>query len=834
MTKDMFDISDHAWGMHVEAVKEFTDREDPQEAFERKFRVLSENWKKTYYVLCYYGIGGIGKTSFVNKLCRVIRGLKGNELRLLDKIDCNYIRYDFDAKASNSDKLSILLSLRKQLGDVDKNFKFFRFDSAVLLYAKKSGSSIEKDETVQSLLEKNPWLDVAITTVGIVPVVGWVSGVIQTIDKSAKTVKESIGKHMDEAKYRYHLNEIDSMEMPELLGKLHEYFILDMRYNMQRVAEKPLIVFLDTYERYVDSFEEDGIKGTRDHWLRKGHARSVIRSIPGIMWVVTGREKLNWNEDDEWGIEQIERPLGEMTEEEKNTLAEQHLEQHLMGDLSLKDTSFFLEKAGICDEKLRNQLFLMTSGTPLFLDISVDLYAEIVSKGKTPQIEDFGNNYSELIVRYMEHMPLYARGMICFFSCVGKWTQESLAQIISKTKAPVEYWERRYKEFLNHSFVIMNKNGEYYIHDTVKKAAYDLADAEMKKIIRNAKLQIFEENRKENEHVIEYSEKFVCYIDALYDGYASYEEIENKQEVVVNELHKIEQRGDYYTHFYIAKQIVDRNIEILGERHCGTIATIVSLANAYSNVGNKKKALELRGVVYSVRKELLGEEHVYTLQACHALGISYYETGQIEKALEVREYVYKKYKELLGDNHPATLSSLHALSLSYYSVGDYAKALENRKLVYEKRKVLLGENHSDTLWTLHNLAISYSKIGKENDAFSIRKNVYEKRKILLGGNHPDTLWSYYALADSYSKLGEKEKALEIRKEIYRDRKQILGEEHPDSLTSLYSIAKSYFVLGEQQQAMNLMKNVYEKRREVLGINHPETVKANKFLMENPY
>ena len=120
-----------------EAIKEFTDREDPQEAFERKFRVLSENWKEEYYVLCYYGKGGVGKTSFLDKLCRVIRGVEGNATRLLDKIECNYIRYDFDAKSSGTDKLTILLSLRRQLGEVDKNFKFFRFDSAVLLYAKK-------------------------------------------------------------------------------------------------------------------------------------------------------------------------------------------------------------------------------------------------------------------------------------------------------------------------------------------------------------------------------------------------------------------------------------------------------------------------------------------------------------------------------------------------------------------------------------------------------------------------------------------------------------------------------------------------------------------------
>ena len=218
--------------MPIEAVKEFTDREDPQEAFGRKIRVLSEYWKKTYYVLCYYGIGGIGKTSFVNKLCRVIRGVDGNNLRILDKIDCNYIRYDFGAKNAGNDKLSILLSLRKQLKEINKNFKFYRLDSALLLHAKKSGSNLEKDETATFLLMENPWLNILVSVAGTIPAVGWIPGVIQKIGitvKTVKTAKDAISNHLDKTKYSRHLNEIDSMELPELLDKLHE-----LLFQMQR------------------------------------------------------------------------------------------------------------------------------------------------------------------------------------------------------------------------------------------------------------------------------------------------------------------------------------------------------------------------------------------------------------------------------------------------------------------------------------------------------------------------------------------------------------------------------------------------------------------------
>ena len=59
----MFDVSEDMYEKRLKAVKVFTDREEPQEAFERKYRVLCANIKKSYYVLCYYGIGGIGRHS---------------------------------------------------------------------------------------------------------------------------------------------------------------------------------------------------------------------------------------------------------------------------------------------------------------------------------------------------------------------------------------------------------------------------------------------------------------------------------------------------------------------------------------------------------------------------------------------------------------------------------------------------------------------------------------------------------------------------------------------------------------------------------------------------
>ena len=41
---------------------------------------------------------------------------------------------------------------------------------------------MEKDKDATSLLEKSPWLSGAVTAVGSIPLIGWISGVIQAMD----------------------------------------------------------------------------------------------------------------------------------------------------------------------------------------------------------------------------------------------------------------------------------------------------------------------------------------------------------------------------------------------------------------------------------------------------------------------------------------------------------------------------------------------------------------------------------------------------------------------------------------------------------------------------
>lgn len=863
MGNDMFDISDDAWGEPLEAVKEFTDRENPQEAFERKFRVLQTNWKKTYYVLAYYGIGGVGKTSFVNKLCRVIRGVEGNSLRLLDKIDCNYIRYDFDSVKSGTDKLSILLSFRKQLQEQVKEFKFFRFDSAILLYGKKTGNDLEKDEMTKTILEGNPWLDTLVTTVGALPVVGWVSNVIQTIDKSSAYVREFMARHLDETRYRQHLNEINCLEPSELLGKLHEYFILDMRYNMQQIAKKPMIVFLDTYEKYIDTLNREVKTITDDHWLRKG-SRSVIRSIPGVLWVITGREKLYWEDDDNWGECTGERPLDQLSEEEKEEIARQHLEQHLLGDLSRKDAFSFLNKAGIEDETLCEDLYRLTTGTPLFLDICVDTYYEICRRGQEPNIGMFGEDLTGLISRYLSNMNETNREMAYFLACLGSWKDEQVYQLAQQSTILRWFSKSRYEEFVDHSFIIRNLDGSYYMHETVRNAAVKNADSEIYEEISRLKQSMLRED-VESDHSLDSNVVFGEYVDSLVRGHCSYDEFYQSIKTILDKLTSLSQsgdndfllsvteklfrsasarfhgtgvdyvfrsqyaqalrlKGDYKEACRIAQGIplepIPHNME---EEVWITVKEMVSTVFFYN--GMIYQSFEIDKSVCEARERLLGPEHPDTLTAQSNLASTYSRTGDWRKAQELREHVLTYRKKILGEEHPDTIKSMGMLATSYAHNGREQEALLLRRQAYEVALRKYGEAHPLSLTVMCNLADSYDDVGEYDKALELYQQVLELRRRLLGEKHPQTFITMNNMAILYDDIGQSDKAIELKQSILEGRREVLGEEHPETISTISALAYSYGCIGDTQKAMEMTEQVLKLRRKVFGDEHPDTISS---------
>ncbi|KAF8130025.1 hypothetical protein K438DRAFT_1695364 [Mycena galopus ATCC 62051] len=283
--------------------------------------------------------------------------------------------------------------------------------------------------------------------------------------------------------------------------------------------------------------------------------------------------------------------------------------------------------------------------------------------------------------------------------------------------------------------------------------------------------------------------------------------------------------GKYKQPEKLLEEVLEKQMQLLGDNHSDTLLVMGNLARTYSDLGEHQKAEELTVIVLEKQKQLLGDDHPHTLLIMGNLANTYSHLGEYQKAKELNFIVLEKRKQLLGGNHPGTLLTMGNLARTYLRLGEHQKAEELLVIALVKQKQILGDNHPDTLYTMGNLATAYSHLGEHQKAEELNVIVLEKRKQLLGDNHPYTLRTMSNLARTYSDLGEHQKAEELNVIVLEKRKQPLGDNHPDTLFAISTLASTYSDRGKHQKAKGLTFTLLEKRKQLLGENHPETLRT---------
>ncbi|KAJ7754781.1 hypothetical protein B0H16DRAFT_1458827 [Mycena metata] len=289
------------------------------------------------------------------------------------------------------------------------------------------------------------------------------------------------------------------------------------------------------------------------------------------------------------------------------------------------------------------------------------------------------------------------------------------------------------------------------------------------------------------------------------------------------------EEGNYKCTEKLLEEVLQKQKQVLGGDHPGTLQTVGNLASSYSDLGEHQRAQELQVMVLEKQTHLLGDDHPDTLQTMGNLASSYSDLGEHQKAKELKSVVLEKRKQVLGENHPHTLHAMRGLASSYSNLGEHQKAKELEIIVVKKWTEILGQDHPHTLLTMGNLASSYSDLGEHQKAKELQSLVLEKQTRLLGADHPNTLLTMGNLASSYSNLGEHQKAKELKSVVLQKRKKVLGENHPHTLHAMHSLASSYSDLGEHQKAKELKSVVLEKRKQVLGDKHPDVLEIEELL-----
>ena len=291
----------------------FTDREQYLEAFERHLLLPSADDAQ---LLVFYGVGGAGKTTLIQKLCV---GLDTQTPAL------PYARFNLDNIADQTQAYrEVLLRLR---ADLENSFhaSFPRFDLALAVALARDGG------TPPPMLKVSPHLSSAFEA---------------ALEFTPSFVKATT--RLIEAEIKYVIKKSDRLEQwvrrvggTEGVLSLTQALMQDeqiiqdelIRRFVQDLAALPIrsgtatrcVLFLDTYEALWTGRESGQSAQARglDTWVRT-LAEFCLAS--GVLLVITGRDRLSWDNDPDW---------------------DGCLDQHLLGGVSAHDAQDFLARRGI-------------------------------------------------------------------------------------------------------------------------------------------------------------------------------------------------------------------------------------------------------------------------------------------------------------------------------------------------------------------------------------------------------------------------------------------------------------------------------------------------------
>lgn len=761
----------------VSAEDLFTDREEPRKAFWDLYESMQPG---AYEVLSYYGLGGIGKTSLLIKLCH----------ELEEKVASKKPNYAFFSFEGNADKEEFLFSLSRKMMLSDDKISFPLFETALMKIANDEGKDLNKFvEKAKESFVKKPLVETAVKIGGqIVPGLETAVDIVDKVWSFASTKISEKERQTGKNAHLYH--KIESSSNVNLRKDLQEYFWEDI-YEFMEKRETPYVVFIDGYENYVNIAKCGNLAEGKDNWISKD-----LIDIPNVLWVIAGREKLNWDEE---------------------ILPSDH--QHRMGDLSEFDVVEFFRKAGIVDKELVKGLYELTHGTPAYLDICRNTYIE-VSKKKTPEIDDFGNDTSELVNRYLEKLDKEDQKIMVMLSFLPKVWDMEMAQAVAESLGYRAYLDNL-DNLVNLSLFEPVENG-IKMHETsrmvIRNGHQDRQERISIEIVKYLAYVLLN-----SENAMDFMQICMRFAEAM--------EICNSAVISVDDMAKIHwmmkkeiaYKAEFVNGEYVYSILEDKMLSLGYPSELVADCMMYRSANLQS-LGRHQLSLEESIKMVSYTKEYVEEKPGLYLKALQSLGSSHMILGNYNDAKLIFEYIYNIRRQVWGEEHQATIDTLEYLADAYKALGEYKTALVMYERVYTVNKCDRKEQSVSTFRVLRSMANTCMELREYELALSLCQEIYEYRRHEFGEEHPETLAVLSDMAIAYNELGKFVEAIDLQKQVYKGLSSAWKSEHPDVIASMCNLANMYKKLGEFEDALAWLEQAYNARVKITGDTDREAMR----------
>lgn len=392
----------------------FTDREPESVSFGQSLamhrRLLNSEGvaKSPRNVLVYYGVGGVGKTTLSQRLqAWVDEALplrNGWGVRPATRVDVT-IRLDLHGSAGHFDVVAAVVAIRQRLGSLKRNWPAFDFAFAAYWAAAHPGEPIpgagtKKDggfsgavmESVGTVITDLGGLGTP-TALGLRSV-RW--AVEQIRIRSVRRLVFGSFDGYEELLERCAELPTPSEPRPDIVAELAVLLAHDLS-SWPDGINPMVVVFVDAFERL-----------TLDR-RRIGEARlnQIIWSMPNVLFVITGRDELDWHDDHRTTLYCAGRETWPGLVPGVTNDPCQHLIRELSSDDSRQLILRFRERfeLPIADDVVE-ELVAASGGLPEYLDLAREVAMTVKRNGGSAvSVEDVTGSLGELVSRVLEDVP---------------------------------------------------------------------------------------------------------------------------------------------------------------------------------------------------------------------------------------------------------------------------------------------------------------------------------------------------------------------------------------------------------------------------------------------
>ena len=619
-----------------DAMELFTDRVNEQKIL-RQFLAPAQARKEetSLLVTCFYGVGGVGKTT----LCR--KGLELARKEFPEITTVAHTSFDEGRWTPQSGFAQVAIELCRVIQE--QQIEVDLTAALLAIWSKAAGQQGGIEEKWQLALDA---VDNGVGMAGIPGLSFIVKGALLLRDQARRRDLrrrlEEVGLWPADTDGRVTQAGIEKL-LP--LALYH-----DIRVWLMRDPRRQLRLMLDGFERIQSREHRQDAQSGVCEWCGYFADSDQSDARARLRVAVFGRDRLCWNElydDPSWRA---------------------HWNQHVLGGLGENDARDFLRNAvewrtkhgqkDVAQALKEGQDAILDASDEgiashrLFHPYSLDLAVEMFDRAGGKKV-DLGHTPSELQDRFLRYLEPKENRALMILAMAETFNSALFDWLV----------EKRLVEYTLHSFQSALVAGHSYFLKLAGVGENWRLHRQMEGALHKA-WQISDVLRQEGRQVLVQLLRYHAEViaDKLEKDWGSPDvgawnqgmeilvsqgpelgllQTEDWTELLKERPWSIDHHLCLYPRVAFQERILRGANQILAADHPDRLSAMQNLAVSYSDAGRLKEALGMREEVLRLRREKLGADHPDTLTAMNNLANSYSNTGRPEEALGMREEVLR-------------------------------------------------------------------------------------------------------------------------------------------------------------------------------------------------